>query len=658
MKNSKHNKLAYGLADFLLLNVAFGVIQLAKRGDLVLSQTYILLFLVFYLAWTIAAMVIRKFDFLFRAGLQGSIQVIIKSNIIIIYIVSFATVLWAPLARVSRMQTFGVCCAFLVLEIICFCAVYVLVGGKLNLKRASGARRQFLSKTTYFPLIYIDAVLLIGIFFGLNYLKRGTWVLPARYEYVIVLLYALWFVASFALNKFDKRNFDTTYTTAITPCIKATVLMGASLAVTIFSLRLFYFSRLQLYGTIAGLMGFELVVYFLYYFYRKRGRMEQDIETVEQIRQVFEPVTDCPELPPEPCEDDVCDPVEIKLKHALEFFNHSLYDFVLKNIDLSLIDRDRTAVLSTEALHDIQCLADGDLRLLINLHKTNDIRWFNRYFLSVYHKLKANGYFVGNVRTIETRKSYYRSKYSGIVTWFLNLASFVWLRVFPKLPITKKIYFTITRGRKRMVSKAEIFGRLHFCGFRVIDEFEISNTLFFIAQKVKEPSRNQNPTYGPLVKLRRSGYSGQMITVYKFRTMYPYSEFLQEYIYKNNSLDSGGKFKDDFRITDWGKYARALWIDELPMLYNWLKGDMKFFGVRPLSSHYLSLYTNELKELRKKVIPGLVPPFYADLPETLNEIIDSELRYIKSYLKAPVRTQFSYLWHSYINIVIKGARSR
>jgi len=79
--------------------------------------------------------------------------------------------------------------------------------------------------------------------------------------------------------------------------------------------------------------------------------------------------------------------------------------------------------------------------------------------------------------------------------------------------------------------------------------------------------------------------------------------------------------------------------------------------VRPLSKQYLSLYTKELQELRKKVMPGLIPPFYADLPETLPEIIESELRYIKSYLEAPLKTQARYTWRSYVNIIVNGARS-
>ena len=208
-----------------------------------------------------------------------------------------------------------------------------------------------------------------------------------------------------------------------------------------------------------------------------------------------------------------------------------------------------------------------------------------------------------------------------------------------------------------MVSKAEIFGRLYFCGFKVVNDMEIENRLFFIAQKVKMPSYHTNPTYGPIVRLKRVGFNGKMINVYKFRTMYPFSESLQEYVYQKNDLKTGGKFKDDFRVTDWGKFMRATWLDELPMIYNWLKGDLKLFGVRPLSHQYLSLYTDELRKLRTTVMPGLIPPFYADIPKTLPEIIESELSYLKSYLKAPVKTQLRYLWYSSINIIFRGARS-
>ena len=139
--------------------------------------------------------------------------------------------------------------------------------------------------------------------------------------------------------------------------------------------------------------------------------------------------------------------------------------------------------------------------------------------------------------------------------------------------------------------------------------------------------------------------------------MRPYSEYLQEYVFKKNNLQNGGKIKNDFRISPHGKIMRKFWIDELPMFYNLLKGEMKLVGVRPLSVHYFSLYSKELKDLRIKTKPGLIPPFYVDMPISLEEIIASEIKYLKAYEKSPYKTDFAYFFKSIYNILIKRERS-
>ncbi len=153
------------------------------------------------------------------------------------------------------------------------------------------------------------------------------------------------------------------------------------------------------------------------------------------------------------------------------------------------------------------------------------------------------------------------------------------------------------------------------------------------------------------------GKNGTIIGVYKMRTMHPYAEYLQPYIYKLNRLQENGKFNNDFRISTIGRIMRKLWIDELPMLINWVKGDLKLVGVRPLSQHYFKLYDPVLQTKRIKVKPGLIPPFYADMPKTLEEIMESENRYIDAYLKRSYRTDWSYFWKAFHNIVFCSARS-
>ena len=125
-----------------------------------------------------------------------------------------------------------------------------------------------------------------------------------------------------------------------------------------------------------------------------------------------------------------------------------------------------------------------------------------------------------------------------------------------------------------------------------------------------------------------------------------------------HGLREGGKLAEDFRITPWGKTFRALWLDEIPMVINVLKGDLKLIGVRPLSKHYMSLYSQEHRERRSRYKPGLFPPFYADIPQTIEEIMVSEAKYLDAYEQASIRTDVNYLLRGLYNILVKQARSK
>jgi len=103
---------------------------------------------------------------------------------------------------------------------------------------------------------------------------------------------------------------------------------------------------------------------------------------------------------------------------------------------------------------------------------------------------------------------------------------------------------------------------------------------------------------------------------------------------------------------------RKYWIDELPMLINLIRGEMKLVGVRPLSRHYFNLYSKELQEKRVNYKPGLLPPFYADMPQTLAEIQRSEMNYLLACeTKGVFKTDLRYLILILKNILIKNARS-
>jgi lipopolysaccharide/colanic/teichoic acid biosynthesis glycosyltransferase len=300
----------------------------------------------------------------------------------------------------------------------------------------------------------------------------------------------------------------------------------------------------------------------------------------------------------------------------------------------------------------------GEPKLLANEFRINNIRYINKYFEAVNEKLLRGDLYLCAVESSGGRKMRLLKKYPPIINRVYYFGDFIFKRVFPKLPVTKWVYFKITEGRNRVISATECLGRLYSCGFRVLETELVDNITYVLAEKIGDPDFNQNPSYGALISLNRVGKEGKPFKVYKFRTMHPYSEYLQEYVNEHCGLQEGGKFKNDPRVTTLGRIFRKYWLDELPMIWNFVKGDMKLIGVRPLSRHYLSLYPAEFRERRIHYKPGLLPPFYADMPKNIEEIVDSERRYFDEYDRRGRLADVSYFFKIAKNILIKKARSK
>ncbi|MCY8920589.1 sugar transferase [Bacillus atrophaeus] len=90
----------------------------------------------------------------------------------------------------------------------------------------------------------------------------------------------------------------------------------------------------------------------------------------------------------------------------------------------------------------------------------------------------------------------------------------------------------------------------------------------------------------------RPGLNGKPFTLYKFRTM------------TDERDKEGNLLPDEVRLTKTGKLIRKLSIDELPQLWNVIKGDLSLVGPRPLLMEYLPLYTNK-QSRRHEVKPGI-----------------------------------------------------
>jgi lipopolysaccharide/colanic/teichoic acid biosynthesis glycosyltransferase len=330
-------------------------------------------------------------------------------------------------------------------------------------------------------------------------------------------------------------------------------------------------------------------------------------------------------------------------------------EYITKHFDVSL---DQTLFLNKDSRFALFDLPTDHYHHILNLHKLNNIRFINKFLEAANSRLPMNGTLLVCAETTIQRKARIMRKYPPVLNGIYYLGDYVLLRVFPKLPVAKKIYFFLTKGDKRVISRPEILGRLCSCGFEIADEQEIDGLLYVVGRKKRLPVYDNAASYGPLIYLNRIGKDGKMLKVFKIRTMHPYSEYLQDYIYAQHNLADGGKIKKDYRVTLLGIFLRKFWLDELPMLWNLMKGEIKLVGVRPISKHYFSLYSSELQQKRIRYKTGLIPPFYADMPGTLDEIMASEMKYLDLYEKSPLKTDFIYFFKSFYNIVFRRARSR
>jgi lipopolysaccharide/colanic/teichoic acid biosynthesis glycosyltransferase len=335
-----------------------------------------------------------------------------------------------------------------------------------------------------------------------------------------------------------------------------------------------------------------------------------------------------------------------------------VYEFISGTLNLTTFDFRRCVMIRSADVFNVEILPELYIEFYMNLHEINDIKNINDYFCKINQCLLPGGYYVGRVEPTHLRFERFLHNYPYHLARIFYFVDFIWRRIFPNMPFLRKIYFAFSNGKKRVISFSEVLGRLYYCGFEICHYKQFSNYIYFIGRKVKETHSVGNPVYGPLIKLKRIGKKGKVVNIYKFRTMHPYSEFIQKFIYDKNNLDDGGKIKNDFRVTAWGHILRKFWLDELPMFINLLKGDLKLVGVRPISQHYLSIYSDELRELRAKYKPGILPPFYYDMPKTLDEIMESEKRYLALYEKYPFRTDVKYFFVILYNIFIKKARSK
>jgi len=141
-----------------------------------------------------------------------------------------------------------------------------------------------------------------------------------------------------------------------------------------------------------------------------------------------------------------------------------------------------------------------------------------------------------------------------------------------------------------------------------------------------------DPKGSPLFIQKRCGKDGKEFKFFKLRTMCVNAEEILDDILQHNEMEGHAfKMKDDPRITKVGKFFRKSGLDELPQLWNVIKGDMSLVGPRPPLPREVENY-NDYQKQRLSVIPGIT--CYWQIQDNRNSItfdewVELDLKYIK-----------------------------
>jgi lipopolysaccharide/colanic/teichoic acid biosynthesis glycosyltransferase len=643
------------LLDGTLLALAFLATFWFRRGTLHIEEPFRKFLPVLFLTWFLVTLLSKKFKRLEKQDYFSLLQPYWLAAIIFTLLLTLLLYIqgWINLSRLIVYGTIGV---YVLLEVF-YVAVYFF-----------WLRRKEPQRHLPFPLLFffIELVAVIASFFLIYFSKRATFRLEEKYQIVLMGLFFTWLLVSLLVHRFRVRTRENLWQ-AFQPFWQSEALILGLVSFYTFVASRGSMSRLIVFGSVTVFALLENLVVLIYYVTAQFKRADEDpAELLADELAHPQLVTEADDEDTEEIvkekyrfheRDDSQEILKLKLERLFLKKFQEVYEFIKKYVDLDRFDILSSTFMFADTTDNIDILEDDSLGFFFNFEKANNFRYVNQVFIALNRKMKRGGVLVGCFESYDQRRQRIFSKFPKWFARIFYIIDFCYKRIMPKLPVLKNIYFAISRGKKRVFSRTEILGRLYYCGFEVIGLRPINNIYYYIAKKMREPRTDPRPSYGPVFRQRRLGKGGKVLFIYKLRTMHPFAEYLHQYIFDKHQLEESGKIRGDFRITSWGRFFRKTWLDELPMLVNWLKRDIKIVGVRPLSETFFKTYPKDLQKERLQFKPGLIPPFYADMPSGIAEVWESERRYLTKFKKHPILTDISYFFKALNNIFFHHAKS-
>lgn len=375
----------YLIIDFFLLVASFFAVNYFKYETLAIREPYLHLFIFFLCLWLIISLLTKKFRReSFSSGYLVYLFLLIRSAVYLLSGVALMVVLTGETGY-SKFFIFGTFGLFVLLEIIVFTAGFIHARGK---KWGLPVVRPKDRNISLFLLIG-DLLLFIFSFFLVNYFKRHTWALTQEYEIFFFIMLGLWVITAAFTAKFDKRHLQTFFF-AVSPYLKSIIFMALIMATLVVGLEMFHYSRAQIFSFLLLFGCLDMVLLLAYYTNRKE--IIHDVESTQEIRSIMRQTYLATNADSEEDRRSLLfQPIAARMKDVYLKDRPQVYDFLNKAINFSGISRLETMILDTPEMSNFTLISLSHTRLMINLHRINDIRWINRYFLQAHAMLVDGG---------------------------------------------------------------------------------------------------------------------------------------------------------------------------------------------------------------------------------------------------------------------------
>ena len=654
------SRILFGLADLLLLVFSYGIADFAADGRLN-PETYKSNLIPFVLLWVFFSVVNGKYAIGKKSSLVEDVKVVVFSNFCVIAVSSLLVFgfSYGNLSRLVFMVTPVLATLF---EILLFASFKQTPWRTIEIEL--GSRTRF--KKGEYKFAFFDLVIWIFSYLAVLSLlmldrRIPPWMLEPLF-YLLIYSSLISYIAGLLTRKMQVKG-KISFSDFLLPVVNSSLLVLIFMAVAVVALKDVTVSRSVVFGSVLLSFAIDLFIVSILFNNRISAGMEDDEELhLLAFQAVLCKVKEA-ETIYEPRRFRYASREGETLYHRLaRDLSDSEIGFISLNIDVREASGDIPLLIDSGGIDDLRGRDEDSLEVVFNRVPVNEIENPNTYFRSVHERLRPGGYFIGSARTsdlasVRNRSSFSRPVYVALVAinYFVEELLYKWT------PLRKLMSF-LGVNLRQSYSRTEILGRLVVCGFKNIDVSQIEDRVYFIAYKASEPQADELKVYSLFINLRRLGKFGRDIKVYKFRTMYPYSEYLRDFaIQKCGRVETGdgvGKIEDDFRLTEIGKVMRKYWLDELPQLINILRGEIKLVGIRPLEASCLKVYPQSFLKRRLKYKPGLLAPYAAHLHRSMEEYIDAEIKYLDEYDQRPLVTDIKYFFWISWNILTGKARSR